>query len=106
LYLEEPPPDRKQELYILQYWKDNQGRYPQLALMAQDILSIPIMTVKLESSFSIGGQVISKYRSSLVSSNVEALLCTRDWLLGLQVMNFVTFVCNFNFISFYVCMHC
>ncbi|KAM0058901.1 putative transcription factor/ chromatin remodeling BED-type(Zn) family [Helianthus debilis subsp. tardiflorus] len=84
LYLEEPSVDRKVELDVLQYWKDNQVRYPKLAVMARDILSIPITTVASESSFSIGGRVLSKYRTSLLSSNVEALLCTRDWLFDLE----------------------
>ncbi|KAD7117255.1 hypothetical protein E3N88_04523 [Mikania micrantha] len=33
MYLEELALSRSQELDILQYWKENQGRYPQLALM-------------------------------------------------------------------------
>ncbi|GJX12199.1 zinc finger BED domain-containing protein RICESLEEPER 2-like protein [Tanacetum coccineum] len=80
LYLEEPELPRKTNINVLQFWKDNQARYPRLALMAQDLLSVQITTVASESSFSIGGRILSKYRSSLSPSSAEALLCTRDWL--------------------------
>nr|GEU74641.1 probable ribose-5-phosphate isomerase 3, chloroplastic [Tanacetum cinerariifolium] len=40
-----------------------------------------------ESTFSKGGRIISKYRSSLCSTSAEALLCTRDWLFGLKDEN-------------------
>nr|GEV82559.1 zinc finger BED domain-containing protein RICESLEEPER 2-like [Tanacetum cinerariifolium] len=83
-YLDEPKLDKNQKSDILQLWKENQVRYPELALMAQDILSISITTVASESTFSIGGRIISKYRSSLCSTSAEALLCTRDWLFGLK----------------------
>lgn len=45
IYLEEFKLDRRLDIDILQYWKDNQSRFPQLALMARDILSIPITTI-------------------------------------------------------------
>jgi len=46
--LEEASIDKEENLDILSYWKANQYRYPELAFMARDILSIPVSTVASE----------------------------------------------------------
>ncbi|KAG6482782.1 hypothetical protein ZIOFF_059421 [Zingiber officinale] len=55
LYLEEPKLEFAyyQDLDILEHWKNQKHRYPTLALMACDVLAIPITTVASESAFSI-----------------------------------------------------
>ncbi|KAL4605074.1 hypothetical protein ACB092_09G002400 [Castanea dentata] len=80
LYLDEPRVDRNAKLDILAFWKGNEFRYPELAAMARDILSIPISTVASESTFSVWGRVIDQFRSALKPDVVEASVCTRDSL--------------------------
>ncbi|KAI0496149.1 hypothetical protein KFK09_022456 [Dendrobium nobile] len=47
--------------------------------MACDILSIPITSVASEATFSVGGRVIEKYRSSLGTDTEQHLICGSDW---------------------------
>ncbi|CAN1127288.1 Putative AC9 transposase [Linum perenne] len=47
--------------------------------IAKDILAIPISSVS-ETAFSNGGRVLDDFRSSLIPSIVEALICSEDWL--------------------------
>ncbi|XP_062099771.1 zinc finger BED domain-containing protein RICESLEEPER 2-like [Humulus lupulus] len=81
-YLDEPRLSINVDCDILDYWKGNQFRYPELAAMARDVLSIPISIVASEAAFSVGGRVLDQYRSSLKPDIVESLICTRDWLFG------------------------
>jgi len=57
--------------------------------MARDVLAVIISTVASESSFSTGGRVLDAYRSRLIPSTVETLVCTRDWLYGNYVFLFL-----------------
>lgn len=99
LYLEEPKLVGHKDLDVLEYWRDCNRRFGDLGMMAREILSIPIITVASESAFSIGGRILSKYRSSMLSTNLQALICTRNWLLGFS-QNGKTYFLSFYLTSF------
>nr|CAE03220.2 OSJNBa0050F15.11 [Oryza sativa Japonica Group] len=73
-YLDDPVEDIPAKSFnLLQWWRMNELKYPIVAKLAKDILTIPITSVSSESAFSTGGRVISDYRSSLLPSTVQAL---------------------------------
>ncbi|XP_035834686.1 zinc finger BED domain-containing protein RICESLEEPER 1-like [Helianthus annuus] len=81
-YLDEPRTKITSPIRILEYWKAQQYRYPDVARLAMDILCVPVSTVASEAAFSLGGRIIDQYRSSTLPSTAEALICTRDWLFS------------------------
>ncbi|XP_042486125.1 zinc finger BED domain-containing protein DAYSLEEPER-like [Macadamia integrifolia] len=88
IYLDEPKVpfnDNEYDEYdVLAFWKANGSRYPDVARMARDVLAILVSTVASESAFSAGGRVIDKYRSKLLPTNAEALICLRDWMFDID----------------------
>ncbi|XP_020253505.1 zinc finger BED domain-containing protein RICESLEEPER 2-like [Asparagus officinalis] len=74
---------KNDHLNVLEYWKGECEKRPQLSMMARDILSIPITSVTSESAFSIAGRVLDKYRNRLLPENAEAQICTGSWLDGI-----------------------
>jgi hypothetical protein len=65
---------------ILSWWKVNFTKFPVLALIARDVLAIPITTVAFESAFNTGGRVLDPFRSSLAPKTMEASICAQNWL--------------------------
>ncbi|PSS28929.1 AC transposase [Actinidia chinensis var. chinensis] len=72
---------------ILVWWKNNSNKYPILSQIARDVLAIPVSTVASESAFSTGGRILDPFRSSLLPSMVETLICTQNWLLHTVPIN-------------------
>ncbi|KAI5323480.1 hypothetical protein L3X38_032552 [Prunus dulcis] len=79
-YITDPIEDVVDEFDVLKWWKLNGVKYPGLALIAKDVLAIPVSTVASESCFSTGGRVINSFRASLTPKIVEALICSQNWL--------------------------
>ena len=79
-YLGEGIEEEDPHFDVLAWWKGKLATYRALAIMARDILSIPITSVASECAFSTAGRVLDQFRSSLTPNIVECLVCTQDWL--------------------------
>ena len=63
---------------VLEWRKMFYLKFRVLSKMACAILSIPIITVTSESTFSAGGRVIDPYRATLDAKIIQVLLCGED----------------------------
>ncbi|KAL6562860.1 hypothetical protein OROHE_005447 [Orobanche hederae] len=86
-YLLDPIEKCNSDFDILKWWRLNGSKYPNLQLVAKDVLAIQVSTVASESCFSTGKRVIDPHRSSLTPRSVEALICLQNWLKSVSVTN-------------------
>jgi hypothetical protein len=77
IYLQESVSDRT--VPALVWWKANCHRFPDLARIARDYMSIPASSAPSEQLFSRAGDIISKKRNRLVESS-GPLLLVKSWL--------------------------
>ena len=95
------------DLDVLEYWKLHKHRFPELAIMACDILSIPITTVASEFSLSIGGRILHKYRKCLLPKTMQALICNHNWLHDFKEIGFFFLFLIYNLQNNHCCfMNC
>ncbi|GAA0155960.1 hypothetical protein LIER_13566 [Lithospermum erythrorhizon] len=77
-YLSEPPASLSTD--VLEWWKVNITRYPQLSLMARHFLAVQPTAVAPEDLFCQKGGEIDRRRVFLSYETTQALLCIRSWM--------------------------
>jgi hypothetical protein len=68
------------EFPVLEWWHRHENTFPTLALLAKQILAVPISTVSVERAFSAGGNILDDTRSSMNPESLEAQTCMEDWV--------------------------
>ena len=61
----------------LEYWKNSQHKFPNLAKLAAKYLSIPASSGAVERLFSVAGNIFRPNRCNLSDSNFEKLVFIR-----------------------------
>ena len=75
LYLELP--DVPMETDILKWWAQNEGKFPQLSVMARQYLGCPATSASAERLFSIAGRAYDDLRQGMDDSMLELLMWAR-----------------------------
>ncbi|KAI4799905.1 hypothetical protein KUCAC02_016443 [Chaenocephalus aceratus] len=57
----------------LQWWKENETKFPSLAVVARSYLAAPATSTPSERLFSAAGNIVSKKRASLTKEHVDML---------------------------------
>jgi len=65
---------------ILQFWKNNTSKYPNLSRMARDVLAVQGGSVGVERVFSMGRDVIPYRRNRLEKKSIRATMIVKSYL--------------------------
>jgi hypothetical protein len=71
---------RTKNVDVLYFWRINQIRFPILAQIARDYLSISSTSVPSERCFSRSGFIVNKYRNRLSPLSIKSNILLNDWL--------------------------
>lgn len=80
IYLKDDVCPQEDGFDILCWWSTNAHKYPIVSRIAKDVLAAPASSVASESAFSTGGRILSDYRSRMIETTVESLICLQDWM--------------------------
>ena len=67
------------KIYLLDFWKQNQYRFPILSTLARRYLAIPVSSGLIESIFSIGTNIITKSQNRLLPKTTKQLILLKSW---------------------------
>ena len=67
------------ESNILEYWKENEKRFPVLSSMAKDHLSMMPTSFSSERGFSLSGLTVTESRANLHPNTVNECVCLTSW---------------------------
>lgn len=65
-----------------EWWSTHEASHSEMACLARKYLATPATSVPSERLFSLSGHVVQKKRASLLSENVNRLVCLSNWLKG------------------------
>ncbi len=66
----------------LEYWRNNNYNFPILSTLARRYLAIPATSASIESTFSIGNNIITKSRNRLNTDTVKQLILLKSWKIN------------------------
>ena len=78
-YCQSTPTSLRSGPPVLQWWIENETRFPKLSQWAFDVHSIPDMSAECERFFPSAGQLLTKQRNRLLDDIVEANECLLAW---------------------------
>ena len=84
LYLSEPVVKFSKNFNILNWWKENQSRFPILSQISRDNHAIQATSLSSERNFSCSGLTVTKLRNGLHPQTIRELMCLRSWIVLLK----------------------